>query len=126
MSHDTQFCQANGGGILLSGNAHAQIGSPGFGLGWKYRANAAFCTGIPSVEGELVLPRSGSFVTSPFPAEFHSPVSEWTHNATLDLFLVVRDGDLVGTDTVRAHFDRIVFEPTVLGDGIFGDGFEAD
>ncbi|HRQ64819.1 MAG TPA: hypothetical protein PKZ76_08150 [Xanthomonadaceae bacterium] len=111
-------------------NAHAL--APGAGLNrdipvlvWKYRANSAFCTGTPTVQGELILPRSGSFVTSPFPAEFHAPEGEWTHNSTLDLFLEVRDGDLVGTNSVRAHFDRIVLEPTVPSSDIFSDGFES-
>jgi hypothetical protein len=109
-------------------NAHAL--APGTGINrdipalfWRYRANSATCTGASTTEGELVLPRSGSFASAPIPARFASG-AEWTRNATLEVTLAVRDGDLVGTNAVRAQFDRVVLAPA-HDDAFFADGFEA-
>jgi hypothetical protein len=112
---------------LYALNAHAL--APGTGINrdipvlfWRYRANSATCTGASTAEGELVLPRSGSFATAPIPARFASG-AEWTRNATLEVTLAVRDGDLVGTNAVRAQFDRVVLAPA-HDDAFFTDGFE--
>jgi hypothetical protein len=92
-------------------------------LRWSYRADSANCSGAPTSHGELNLPRSGSFATASIPAIVESTEDEWTHDATLAVRLAVRDGDAVGTNAVRAHFDLVRLEP-VVDDVIFAGGFD--
>ena len=63
--------------------------------------------------------------TTGAPGEIQLAPGAWTSNSTLEVSLVVYDGDLVGTNLVDAFFDRVELRVSSLEvRDVFKDGFE--
>lgn len=93
-------------------------------LHWVLRNSSENCTGAPDAEGDVFLQRSNNWTTGA-PGEIQLAPGAWTSNSTLEVALVVYDGDLVGTNLVDAFFDRVELRVSSLEvRDVFKDGFE--
>lgn len=93
-------------------------------LHWVLRNSSENCSGAPDAEGDVFLQRSNNWTTGA-PGEIQLAPGAWTSNSTLEVSLVVYDGDLVGTNLVDAFFDRVELRVSSLEvRDVFKDGFE--
>lgn len=93
-------------------------------LHWVLRNSSESCTGTPDAEGDVFLQRSNQWTTGA-PGEIQLAPGAWTSNSTLEVSLVVYDGDMVGTNLVDAFFDRVELRVSSLEvRDVFKDGFE--
>ncbi len=94
-------------------------------LGWKLRYNSGneLCSGITNGEGEVVFPKSPTFVAPTTVATINVPQESWSRYTTVEISLIVREGDTNPNGTTSGSFDGIVLQ-AIDSDRIFADDFD--
>lgn len=83
-------------------------------LHWRYRSDSEDCAGPRTWAGEINLPARGTWAAPNPPgyAQITVTPEEWTSNATLQVFLVVKAStNSAGMTSTSAYFDGISFTP---------------
>jgi hypothetical protein len=99
-------------------------------LQWEYRRNGGpGCTaGAPDASGDHVLGTATSWTRPVEPALIEVPESEWNHQSSITISLVVIDNAQTFPRRVTGWFDHVTLEPggevPPRPDFIFRDGFE--
>lgn len=96
-------------------------------LGWKLRTNPGIeaCSGAVSSQGEVTFPSSPSFVASSTPGVIEVPAALWSRFSSIEVSLIVREGDLNPNGTTNGSFDGISLHAiSAVSDLVFADSFE--
>lgn len=94
-------------------------------LGWKLRYSSGneSCTGTVNAESEVVFPKSATFVAPTAAGLIDVPRGTWTRYTTVEISLIVREGDTNPNGTTSGSFDGIVLQ-AIDSDQIFADDFD--
>jgi predicted outer membrane repeat protein len=76
-------------------------------LFWRVRGHSADCSGPELASGVVFLPRGADWAAAAADGVFEVQPQQWTSNASLEVALVVVDGDEVGSNAVDAYFDAV-------------------
>ena len=118
------------GTYILDASAHGGAAANDFKrdhpiLRWKLRTNPGgeACSGTVNATGDVGFPKQISFARADRPGLIVVTPAAWTRFTSIEVSLVVEEGDTVPSGTTSASFDDISLR-ALDTDVIFADGFE--
>ena len=118
------------GTYILDASAHGGAAANDFKrdhpiLRWKLRTNPGgeACSGTVNATGDVGFPKQISFARADRPGLIVVTPAAWTRFTSIEVSLVVEEGDTVPSGTTSASFDDISLR-VIDTDVIFADGFE--